>query len=251
MSSFLVAAMGLVSLIAILFVLPFALTTGQPVLWVVTALLLALGLFLLQQSNRMQIETNIANNLQMAKNLVALADDFEDLQDTYLTRKPDEVVFYELAGVQLLEYKSSGSDFKSTYLGGNVRVADGLSISLGGSKGKLVSTPEESTTIDTGKATFTNKRVIFAGSNHSREWDLEKLIGLDIGIAGFVVTPAVSNRTKLSALAGGAQLGITPGVLFAMSVEYFQNGKKAAQDFARETAQGVFDQLSAMNRPIS
>jgi hypothetical protein len=36
-----------------------------------------------------------------------------------------------------------------------------------------------------------------------------------------------------------------------MSVEYFQNGKQAAQDFARETAQGVFDQLSAMNRPVS
>jgi hypothetical protein len=179
----------------------------------------------------------------MGLNLAKLASDFPRLTNLYLNLRPDEIAFYELEGVELREFRSSGSDFKSDYFGGNIALSKGLSISLGSSTGKLDRRPEESTTIDVGKATFTTQRVIFTGPNHTREWEFKNLVGLDIGIAGFYVTPAVSNRSKASSLAGDSVRGITPGILFAIAVEYFQNGEEAAKAFAKEHADDILEQV--------
>jgi hypothetical protein len=225
-----------------------AMVMGQGSFWLLAAMLLASGIYFLYVYRQRIREGNVATNVRMAENLMMLADSFQQVDDAYIARRPGEIVFYELSGVQLREHKSAGSDFNSNYFGGNVKIADGLSFSLGSSKGKLTTLPEESTAIDNGVATFTNKRVIFAGSNHSREWDLKNLIGLKVGIGGFEVAPAVSNRSKISSLAGGAELGITPGILFAIAVEYFESGEDAARQFARKTAQDIFDQADSLNR---
>jgi hypothetical protein len=41
-------------------------------------------------------------------------------------------------------------------------------------------------------------RVILVGPNHNREWELNKLLDLQVGDNGYEVTAAVSNRNKTS-----------------------------------------------------
>ena len=54
--------------------------------------------------------------------------------------------------------------------------------------GKAVSPEpeEEMKDIDEGRATFTNKRVVFAGDKHTREWDFAKLLGWNEGAGGYI-----------------------------------------------------------------
>jgi len=82
------------------------------------------------------------------------------------------------------------------------------------------------------------------GDNHTREWDLSKLLGMEIGDNGFEVSAAVSGRQKTSALAGDCLGMITPGFAFALAVEIFQEGKESAQKLALETAEEIEGKLS-------
>ena len=83
------------------------------------------------------------------------------------------------------------------------------------------------------------------GDNHTREWDLSKLLGLQVSDAGFEVSAGVSGRQKTSALAGDCLGMITPGIAFALAVEIFQEGKESAQKLAIETAEDIEGQIAA------
>lgn len=214
----------------------------QPWRWVIViAVFVVLTLLILIWRRRI-LNERIKDAEAMAHNLRDLANGIEPITDTFLSLRTGEVLFYEIEDVELREYRSTGSSYKGGYGGANIGVAKGLSISLGGNKGQLEKNPEESTMIDSGTASFTNQRVIFAGPKHSREWDLSKIIGMDISEMGYVATPNVSNRSKVSALAGGTTLGITPGILFAIAVEYSKNGKSAAEETAGFYAEKMFEQ---------
>ncbi|MDG2496979.1 MAG: hypothetical protein P8M68_02205, partial [Aquiluna sp.] len=84
------------------------------------------------------------------------------------------------------------------------------------------------------------------GANHTREWDLSKLLGLQISDAGFEVSAAVSGRQKTSALAGDCLGMITPGIAFALAVEIFQEGKESAQKLALDAAEDIEGQIAAL-----
>ena len=61
---------------------------------------------------------------------------------------------------------------------------------------------DEMSVIDHGRATFTNQRVIFVGHKQTREWDFSKLLGWEAAAGGYIFM-AVTNRQKMSGLAGG------------------------------------------------
>ena len=182
---------------------------------------------------------------EMAVELRRLSDGFEPIEGCYLSTKPGEYVFYERGQVELREYKSAGRATTGGYGGANYRLTQNLSVSGGGIRATSKNLPEESTTIDVGSAVFTNQRVIFFGSNHTREWDLSKLLGLQISDAGFEVSAAVSGRQKTSELAGDCLGMVTPGIAFALAVEIFQEGKESAQKLALETAEDIERQIAA------
>ena len=194
------------------------------------------------------LDDRVQRNVQMAQKLKALATEIRPNDDSYLRLNPKEFVFYELRGVELREYRSTGSSFKGGYLGGNVKLTDGISVSGGGNSGQFTPNEEESTTIDVGTVTYTNQRVLFTGSKQTREWDLSKLIGLDVGVSGQIVTINVSNMSKANALAADASVGITPGILFAMAAELNQNGEAAAKEIANKTAEDIFSQAEDFYR---
>ena len=217
----------------------------NPVAWVFVGLGVAGIALLIYLLKKQSTEERIKNMGVMAQELRRVAENFAPIEESYLSRKPGEYVFYERDQVELREYKSSGRATTGGYGGANYRLTQNLSVSGGGIKATSKALPEESTTIDKGSAIFTNQRVIFMGANHTREWDLSKLLGLQISDAGFEVSAAVSGRQKTSALAGDCLGMITPGIAFALAVEIFQEGKESAQQLAIETAEDIEGQIAA------
>jgi len=231
--AFLLLFFGLVWLIA------------NPVGWVFVGIGVAGIALLIYLLKKQSTEERVKNMGVMAQELRRVAENFAPIEESYLSRKPGEYVFYERDQVELREYKSSGRATTGGYGGANYRLTQNLSVSGGGIKASSKALPEESTTIDNGSAIFTNQRVIFMGANHTREWDLSKLLGLQISDAGFEVSAAVSGRQKTSALAGDCLGMITPGIAFALAVEIFQEGKESAQQLAIETAEDIEGQIAA------
>ena len=231
--AFLLLFFGLVWLIA------------NPVGWVFVGIGVAGIALLIYLLKKQSTEERVKNMGVMAQELRRVAENFAPIEESYLSRRPGEYVFYERDQVELREYKSSGRATTGGYGGANYRLTQNLSVSGGGIKASSKALPEESTTIDNGSAIFTNQRVIFMGANHTREWDLSKLLGLQISDAGFEVSAAVSGRQKTSALAGDCLGMITPGIAFALAVEIFQEGKESAQKLAIETAEDIEGQIAA------
>ena len=217
----------------------------NPVAWVFVGLGVAGIALLIYLLKKQSTEERVKNMGVMAQELRRVAENFAPIEESYLSRKPGEYVFYERDQVELREYKSAGRATTGGYGGANYRLTQNLSVSGGGLKATSKALPEESTTIDNGSAIFTNQRVIFMGANHTREWDLSKLLGLQISDAGFEVSAAVSGRQKTSALAGDCLGMITPGIAFALAVEIFQEGKESAQKLAIETAEDIEGQIAA------
>lgn len=164
---------------------------------------------------------------------------FKPIDGVYLSFQEGEFAFYERSDVALLEFKSSGSTTTGGYLGGNVSVSKNVSLSGGGYQGKTTRNEETSTVLDTGKAIFTNKRVVFVGPNHTREFDFDKLLDLDVSENGYTVRAAVSGRQKTSALQASAEGGLTPGFAFALGVELFQQGESVAKELAGQIASDI------------
>lgn len=206
--------------------------------WLVVFLcigLVAAVWFLIRKS---RIENNMVAMERIADELEVIVKDFADI-DGFLALRKGEKAIYQRAEVQLREYKGTGS----TYQGGNagviVRATDNIGVTLGGSRGSLTPNPEEQTVIDIGTAIFTNQRILFAGPNHAREWEFDKLITFSTGDNGFVVDLAVSNRSRTSTLAADSATGITPGIMAAICVEMFQDGEEAARASAQALIQDI------------
>ena len=196
---------------------------------------IAIALYLLRRS---KIENNRAYLLRIADELEAIISNFASI-DTYLTLQKGEKAIYERGGVELREYKGTGSSFQSGNAGVIVRATNNIGVTLGGSRGSLTPNPEQQTTIDVGNVIFTNQRILFAGPNHAREWEFSKLINFSTGDNGFVADIAVSNRPRVSAIAGDSQHGITPGIMASICIDLFQDG----EDKARATVQELIDDI--------
>ncbi len=208
--------------------------------WVVFLILgvIAIGLYLLR---RMKIENNRIYLLRIADDLEAIIANFASI-DTYLSLQKGEKAIYERGGVQLREYKGTGSSFQSGNAGVIVRATNNIGVTLGGSRGSLTPNPEQQTVIDVGTLIFTNQRILFAGPNHAREWEFSKLINFSTGDNGFVADIAVSNRPRVSAIAADSQHGITPGIMASICIDLFQDG----EDKARATAQELIDGIRSI-----
>ena len=236
------SAIVIVSLIAVMFWFVWLLTgwvgVGFLALWVGGSLVV----YLIWEKRK--TAKNMTGMAGMAGELRRLSAGFHPIEDTFLSRRADEFVFYARDQVQLREYKSAGRSTTGGYGGASYRLSQNLSVSGGGIKATSKALPEESTIVDIGDAIFTNQRVVFVGPNHTREWDLSKLLGLEISDNGFQVSAGVSGRQKTSALAGDCLGMITPGFAFALAAELFQEGADSARKLALKTATDIEQQLS-------
>jgi hypothetical protein len=212
---------------------------GSPGFWIILAIAIAVGAIVYFFSKRQKTRKNIEQLYALRPQLQRLTQGFEQLPSTYLSLQPGEVAFYERSNVSLLEYKSSGSSMSGGFLGGALGLTSNIAITGGGFQGQSTNNPESVTEIDNGRVVFTNKRAVFFGPNHTREFEFEKLLGLDVSENGYTVRAAVSGQQKTAALQADAAGGLTPGFAFAIGVELFQRGEEAAKALAAQVLRDI------------
>ena len=187
----------------------------------------------------LSIRTRKSNDLVRLQNIAAL---LEGLSKNITDKKTSDIAgfaaekgetpIYKLSNVALTEYRSTGSSYSGGSQGVSIRIAKGLSYRVGSNKGQLLRNPEQLTVIDNGSAIFTDQRIVFVGSNVNREWELNKLLDVNVGTNGVFVNMAVSNRQKNSGLQSTDTSDITPGLLAAIAIEAHNKGFKGASDIA-------------------
>ena len=119
-----------------------------------------------------------------------------------LVLKKDEhpVAVVMVAG--LVEVKRGQGHFVAGSAGMSVRVAKGMRVRAGQTRGHMVPGDEAETQIDSGSAVITNTRIVFSGSRQTREWKFDNLVGRNLvgnRQMSWIELP-VSNRQKMSAL---------------------------------------------------
>lgn len=168
---------------------------------------------------------------------------FEEDDYVFATRK-DEVVVARVGQTMLREFRSSGSTTSGGFGGVSLPVFGNVRANVGGYSGKSRRNPEESTPIDVGVSTFTNQRIVFAGDNVVREFDLDKLVNLEAGDNGITLTIAVSNRDKASVLASVNFDDLTPGIAASIAIAYQEGGQALALEKIEETRKQIADAIA-------
>ena len=170
-----------------------------------------------------------------AKRQVAALDKFARQagpgEDARFPLKPGEVVVYEMEEASLAETRRGPRVSYRQLDAFTFRFAPGFYYTTAGGKSVSQESGEEMKDIDEGHATFTNKRVVFAGNKHTREWDFAKLLGWNEGAGGYILM-AVSNRQKVSGVSGGPHDILGP-VAFQLAQIVANDGFESAKGAAK------------------
>jgi Na+-translocating ferredoxin:NAD+ oxidoreductase RnfG subunit len=164
-----------------------------------------------------------------------VASDFK-VENTVLSPQKDEVLIYNLEGVSLVEYKSTGSTYSGGYAGLSFRVAKGVRLNAGKTGGSSTRNPETPQELDKGELTVTNQRVIFTGGNQVRVFDLDKVVNMEASPNGISVSISVSNRERTTELQSNNMDDLTPGMAVSLASAWHEGGKKHAIEVGEQLA---------------
>ena len=205
-----------------------------------TLVILGLIIVAIVQGVKAKKRNDKAALLALADKLEAMSKDLKPIETSGgLAVKTGESVYFELQPVGLIEYRSSGSTYSGMNQSVSIPIVKGVRYSVGSSQGSITRNPEQLTQIDTGKAIFTNQRIIFVGPNHTREWDLNKLVDMTSGPNGQTISISVSNRQKTSGLSSIGRENITPGFYASIAQQLNSSGVAAAKANALEIATNI------------
>ncbi len=211
---------------------------SQAWFWIALVVVVVAIIFIAQASaasSRRQLKADLLSQADWLERKASSVIDPES--ESAIILEPGEVQLFALPQVNLTEWKSTGSSYAGGNLGASFRVASGVSIGVGGSRGQLLRNPATRQITDEGIATFTNKRVIFVGNQRTVEWDLDKMVGVDSGVNGMSVQLAVTNKPNNSGLQSSNLAQITPGIALDIALEYFKNGEATAAAKCSEYAE--------------
>ena len=135
------------------------------------------------------------------ESLVGIIDGTAQPPDVAAGLKQGERPLLVLEGAGLFEPRSAGGHWVGGSKGLSVPIPDTrMRLRVGRSRGHYVRAPEQPTVIDTGTATITDRRAIFAGARQVREWQWAKLVGVVHDPARCATAIQVSNRQKVSGI---------------------------------------------------
>ena len=153
--------------------------------------------------------------------------------------KTGEVTLFDLPKIELLEYKSSGS----TYTGGNLGVSFPIFGRVrgyaGGSQGQITKNPEVLTIVDTGRLKVTTKSVIFIGEKETRNFEISKMLDVELGPNGMWAKLAMINEKKREGLQHSKLDQITVGMAIGVADEWSKNGQAAGIRYATDLAERI------------
>jgi len=161
--------------------------------------------------------------------------------------KPGEGFVYQLRNVSLVEPRRGTRTSSRTTHAATFALAKGLYYTVGSSKGVSPEPDDELKVIDQGTATFTSKRVVFAGSKQTREWAFAKMLGWDEG-AGALLTIAVSNRQKVSGIQLNGRSELMPSVALQIAIAVGEDGWDTARGMCVRGAENARKQAEFVSR---
>ena len=130
---------------------------------------------------------------------------YEGSNNVPFVLQPDERAFFTPSDVGLVEARRGPSHYAGSSAGASkdVGLLGRRSVSVGKSQGEVTQGAEAPTQIDRGTAAVTNRRVVFQGSLHTRDWPFSSLLALSplAGTNTFLI--GVSDRDTTSGLALG------------------------------------------------
>lgn len=240
-----VGCLGWVSIFIVLSLLfqLFSSRAGQTVLVVLVMIGLVAWLIRSQSKKGLRPKQAESRNTQI-DNLLGLANrlysNAKENSGSGLVMSSDETYIATIP-TQLIESRSNGSSYVGGSQGVSFRIMKGVSYRVGATRGHLEKNPDTLQVVDEGKATFTSKRIVFAGTSATREWQLAKMVNADPGPNGIQIMISVSNRQKPSGLQAVNDTDITPGMLTAIAVDYLSGGVDAARARCVEFATALRD----------
>jgi hypothetical protein len=165
------------------------------------------------------------------------------------TLEKGEKLIYQSHDIQLAEHKSAGSTYQGGNAGVSVPVGGGVRANLGGSSGSFIRNPAQLTVIDIGQVMFTTERVIFTGSQHTRVFDLDKVVNFEPGVNGLWVTISTTNANHTSVLQTEDLSVLAPGILLDIATTAKNEGEGEAlnkvSEYAKIIRQTVAEQQGA------
>ena len=140
--------------------------------------------------------------------------------------KKGEVLFKMFGNASLVEVKRAPGHFQAGTSSVRFRVMKGVSVGVGGARGRYVPGPESPTPIDIGDVFITSTRVQFMGSRQSREWSFAKLIGLQPSEDGQWTAMPVTNRQKVSGIGYGQDMAFEVNFWLELALAQYQGRRE-------------------------
>lgn len=140
--------------------------------------------------------------------------------------KKGEVLFKTYSSASLVEVKRAPGHFQAGTSSARFRVMKGVSVGVGGARGRYVPGPESPTPIDVGDVFITSSRVQFMGSRQSREWSFAKLIGLQPSEDGQWTAMPVTNRQKVSGIGYGQDMAFEVNFWLELALADYQGRRE-------------------------
>ena len=184
----------------------------------------------------------IAFGTQQAHALEKLARDLPLEDRSTLPMRSGEEFVYLMKDVTLHETRAGARTSPRSFGAATFRVGKGMYLTGGGGSSYSPPPEDEMRIIDSGSATFTNKRVVFVGSKQTREWDFAKVLGATPMDGGGVLI-AVSSRQKMSGIQSNSPKTVMPWVMFQVAQLVAEEGFDAAREPLQQAARDAREQV--------
>jgi hypothetical protein len=159
--------------------------------------------------------------------------------------KGDETALFDLANVDLLDFKSTGSSYSGGNAGISFPIVGRIRGHVGGQQGQITRNPEQLMIVDNGTLKITSKRIIFVGAKEAREIAIAKLLDVELGPNGLWAKLAMSNKAKREGFQHMAGDQIPIGMAIGIANEWSTGGQAAAKKYALTTAADIRSTLAA------
>lgn len=168
-----------------------------------------------------------------------------DLSAGTALTKGDEQALFDLANVELLDFKSTGSSYSGGNVGISFPIVGRVRANVGGSQGQITRNPEQLVSADMGMLKITSKRIVFIGEKEAREISLAKLLDVELGPNGLWAKLAVSGKAKRESFQHMALDQIPIGMAIGIANEWLTGGAEAAKKYANSTAADIRSTIAA------
>jgi hypothetical protein len=158
--------------------------------------------------------------------LVEIAENFAGETTDEIMLKPGEALFCRVTNCSLVEERRGPGHFQAGSAGVSIPIGSmgGRSVRwrVGGTRGHYVQGAPAPTAIDTGTVFITNRRVVFAGNNQTRECLYDKTIGIAHDDGAGETTISVSNRQKPTVIHYGPAIADDVDFRLELAIAHFK-----------------------------